>query len=122
MGNCAFQRRNWLAPGLDRRRQVEQRIEHGLAAIHHVLRQRHNIGDGKDVAAGRDARDATIARILDHGALLGGKARTLAGEQIHLGVGLAVHDVLATRYRFKLVKKTDHLKVALGRNEARRRR
>ena len=37
-------------------------------------------------------------------------------------LGLAVHDVLATRYRFKLAKKTDHLKVALGRNEARRRR
>ena len=74
------------------------------------------------MASGRNARDAAVARILDHGTFLGSKARALAGEQIHLGVGLAVHDVLATRYRFKLVKKTDHLKVALGRNEARRRR
>ena len=71
------------------------------------------------MAAGRDARDAAVARILDHGAFLGDKARALAGEQIHLGVGLAVHDVLATRYRFKLVKETDHLKVVLGRGMAR---
>ena len=74
------------------------------------------------MAAGRNARDAAVARILDHGTFLGSKARALAGKQIHLGVGLAVHDVLATRYRFKLVKEANHLKVALGRNEARRRR
>ena len=74
------------------------------------------------MAAGRDTRDAAVARILDHGALLGGKARALAGEQIHLGVGLAVHDVLATGHRLKLVKEADHLKVAFGRSEARRRR
>ena len=74
------------------------------------------------MAAGRDARDAAVARVLDHGALLGGKARALAGEQVHLGVGLAVHDVLAAGHRFKLVKEADRLKVALGRNVARRRR
>ena len=50
-----------LAHGLDRGRQIEQRIEHSLAAIHHVLRQRHDVGNGKDVAAGRDARDAAVA-------------------------------------------------------------
>ena len=44
-----------LAHGLDRGRQIEQRIEHSLAAIHHVLRQRQDIGHGKDMAAGRDA-------------------------------------------------------------------
>ena len=64
--------------------------------------------------------DAAVARILDHGTLLGGKARALAGKQIHLGVGLAVHDVLAAGHRLKLVKKTDHLKVALRCNVARR--
>ena len=74
------------------------------------------------MAAGRNARDTAVARILDHSTFLGGKASALAGKQIHLGVGLAVHDVLATRYRFKLVEEADHLKVALGRNEARRRR
>ena len=74
------------------------------------------------MAAGRDTRDAAVARILDHGTFLGSKARALAGEQIHLGVGLAAHDVLAAGHRLKLVKKTDHLKVALGRSEARRRR
>ena len=71
------------------------------------------------MASGRDARDAAVARILDHGTFLGSKALALAGEQIHLGVGLAMHDVLATRYRFKLVKKTECFKVALGRNMAR---
>ena len=33
-----------------------------------------------------------------------------------------MHDVLAAGHRFKLVKETDHLKVALGGNMARRRR
>ena len=50
-----------LTHGLDRGRQIEQRIEHSLAAIHHVLRQRHDVGNGKDMTAGRDARDATVA-------------------------------------------------------------
>lgn len=54
-------RRLPLAHGLDRGRQIEQRIEHSLAAIHHVLRQRHDVGNGKDMTAGRDARDATVA-------------------------------------------------------------
>ena len=74
------------------------------------------------MAAGRDTRDAAVARILDHGALLGGKARALAGKQIHLGIRLAVHDVLAASHSLKLVKETERLKVALGRNMARRRR
>ena len=74
------------------------------------------------MAAGRDTRDAAVARILDHGALLGGKARALAGKQIHLGIGLAVHDVLAASHSLKLVKETERLKVALGGNVARRRR
>ena len=74
------------------------------------------------MAAGRDTRDAAVARILDHGALLGGKARALAGKQIHLGIGLAVRDVLAAGHGLKLVKEADHLKVTLGRNVARRRR
>ena len=43
-----------LAHGLDRRRQLKKRIEHRVAAIHNVLRQRDDIGHGKDVAAGRD--------------------------------------------------------------------
>ena len=74
------------------------------------------------MAAGRNTRDAAVARILDHGTFLGSKARTLTGEQIHLGVGLAVHDVLAAGHRFKLVKETDHFEVALGRDVTRRRR
>ena len=71
------------------------------------------------MAASRNARDAAVARILDHGTFLGGKTRALAGKQIHLGVRLAVRDVLAAGHRFKLVKKTECFKVALGRNMAR---
>ena len=41
-----------------------------------------------DMPAGRDTRNAAVARVLDHGAFLGGKARALAGEQVDLGVGL----------------------------------
>ena len=70
------------------------------------------------MAAGRNTRDAAVARILDHSAFLGGKARALAGKQIHLGVGLAVHDVLAAGHRLKLVKEADRLKIALGRDAA----
>ena len=58
------------------------------------------------------------ARILDHSAFLGSKARALAGEQVDLGVGLAAHDVLAEGHRLKLVKEADRLKIALGRDAA----
>ena len=74
------------------------------------------------MAAGRDTRDAAVARILDHGAFLGSKARALASEQVNRGVGLAICDILAEGHRFKLVKEADRFKVALGRNAARRRR
>ena len=48
-----------------------------------------------------------------------GQSRALAGEQVHLGVGLAAHDVLAAGHRLKLVKEANRLEVALGRNVAR---
>ena len=110
-----------LAHSLDRGRQIEQRIEHSLAAIHHVLRQRHDIGNGKDVAAGVMPETQPL-RESSTTAHSSAQSRALAGEQVHLGIGLAVYDVLAAGHRLKLIKEADRLKVALGGNMARRRR